>query len=144
MSEKKQPSPKKSFLPIGQMMGLASIKQIAFWIGTMMVPFRGKKKEVLSETFEEAMQRLQLTEEDLVKRRQALWIQSMVILGLGLLMIAYCFFSLYQATFVSAWLSFLFSVLLFAYAFRAHFWYYQLSKRKLGCTFSEWFNQPLR
>jgi intracellular multiplication protein IcmV len=32
------------------------------------------------------------------------------------------------------------SLVAFANAFRAHFWYFQTKQRKLGCTIQEWLN----
>ena len=40
--------------------------------------------------------------------------------------------------------SFGFSTVCLVFAFRYHFWLYQLKRRKLGCTFQEWYRDEVK
>lgn len=92
-----------------------------------------------SQTFEENMQRFGLTEETLKKRmKSALYfVTGCLLLSMGLL--AYAIYLLIVPhLFVSAFVCIILMLLLWAYAFREHFNYFQMKERRLGCTFKEW------
>ncbi|AKQ33263.1 type IVB secretion system protein IcmV [Candidatus Coxiella mudrowiae] len=90
------------------------------------------------ETFEECLRRFNLMEADIKKRMQtAIRIVILyLILNLGMNCL-YCLFihGLPLASFVCVILT----LLLWAYAFREHFNYFQMRQPRLGCTFKEWF-----
>ncbi len=96
-------------------------------------------KPAREETFEEAIQRLGLTEED-VKQRMSSSIRFAVIFFItGLLLFFYAFYLLFRYKYILPWLmGVAASGILFAQAFKFHFWFSQMRERKLGLTFSEW------
>lgn len=101
------------------------------------------KTAARTETFEEAVIRMHLTEDDLVRRKKEFLSIAFlfVFLALGLL-----FYGLYWAMnlIISATLiSFCLCAFCLSQAFRFHFWYFQVKNRKLGCTVQEWFNSKL-
>ncbi len=95
-------------------------------------------KAEYSESFEQAVVRLGLKKEDLNRRLKEYFWTSVLYLVLGLA----CFF--YAASFIPAGLfnGFLMATIVgfifIAHAFRSHFWYAQISKKRLGMTISEW------
>ena len=91
------------------------------------------------ETFAEAMQRLRLTEDMLQKKRNGFLYFSLFYLILALGLISYAFYLLInKAILLAFFVSFILGILILCYAYRENFWYMQISKRKLGCTFKEW------
>lgn len=116
----------------------AEIKRSAKLIHDEAVDFGKPKEATHEESFTEAMARMQLTETDIKQRQQSfLWI-ALIFLGLGMLGLAYTIFMLWQGHILGGLLALVVSLLVFAYAFRYHFWFFQIKHRKLGCTIQEW------
>jgi intracellular multiplication protein IcmV len=92
------------------------------------------------ESFAEAMQRLNVSEADLVnlQRLHRYYIGLFLTLGAALLILF--FYWLTHASFSGAVLSLAVSGLFFSQAFKYHFQLFQIKHRKLGCTFKEWRN----
>jgi intracellular multiplication protein IcmV len=91
------------------------------------------------ETFEEAMERLNLTEDSLqtVASRYLAYAAFFVALtGVNLIYAIYLLF--HHKAFLGLILGLAVCALLLAQAFRYHFWYFQIANRKLGCTLEEW------
>lgn len=92
-----------------------------------------------SETFQEAIQRYHLTEEDIKKLKFNYFIYSIVFLIFAGLTVVFSFYLLISySTFAGFVLGLATSALLVTMAFWYHFWYFQIEHRKLGCSFSEW------
>lgn len=92
-----------------------------------------------TETFNQAIERLKLTEED-IKQTEARYIAYVVVFVF--FAIISMLFSLYLLFFHISFSGFLIGLattgLFGSQAFRFHFWYFQIKHRKLGCTFDEW------
>lgn len=98
------------------------------------------KKGTYSETFEEALVRLELTEADLVRRKKEFTQLFYFFLVLSTFVIAYGLYLAFSGTMITALIAFCLSIYCLAQAFRFHFWLFQLKNRKLGCTVKEWMN----
>lgn len=91
------------------------------------------------ETFEEAMQRLNLTEDDIKSSEENYLIYSLIFVALGAIAFSASFILLFYYNTLSGFLMGLgATALLLTQAFRFHFWHFQIKYRKLGCTFEEW------
>lgn len=92
------------------------------------------------ETFEEACTRLSLTEADLLASQKAFKFYTTLFLICGILMFIYSFFLLFSSlSHILGWiLGMSVTAVLFAQAFKYHFWYFQLKQRKLGLTIKDW------
>lgn len=97
-----------------------------------------------SETFEEAVERLQLTKMDILRQQNRFLAFSLLFFALGALMLLYIAWLLSDGDFVEALLGVCVSGILFVNGFRYHFWYFQIKHRKLGCTFKEWMNSSVQ
>lgn len=95
------------------------------------------------ETFDEAQKRLRLSDESLIARSRALWRTSVVMAGLAMVLFCYGTYHVVYGTLHSGILSFSLTFLSLAFAVRYHFWYFQISQKKLGCTLWQWFYQGL-
>ena len=91
------------------------------------------------ENFEEAVQRLQLTDTDLHEARKNYYAFAIFFLVLGLIAFLYgLYLLLHHHTLSGLLLAFISAALFFSQAFKYHFWYFQIKQRKLGCTYQEW------
>lgn len=101
--------------------------------------FTAPPAPIQTETFEQAMNRMGLTEEAIRETAQTYYWYAMFFATLGVLLVLFAFYLLFHHATFSGWLLALASsALFFAQAFRFHFWYFQIQRRKLGCTFAEW------
>jgi intracellular multiplication protein IcmV len=108
-------------------------------ISRLFVPV--KAKEI--ESFDAAMSRLNISEADLLVKQNALLRLSRLMVAIAVLIFAYCGYHLFQGAFRAAIISFIVMLIALVLSFRYHFWYFQIKKRKLGCTLSEWWRQGL-
>lgn len=97
------------------------------------------QSSVHKETFEECLLRFNLTEIDIKKRMQTAIRIVILCLILSLAMIIYSVYLVFHGLPLSSFVCVILTLLLWAYAFREHFNYFQMKQRRLGCTFKEWF-----
>lgn len=91
------------------------------------------------ETFAQAVHRLKLTENDLVQRQRFYLSLALFFFVIGALLFVFGFYLLLHHSTFHGWLiAMAASAFGLAQAFRYHFWYFQIKRRKLGCTFNEW------
>lgn len=94
---------------------------------------------VRRETFDQAVKRLALAEEDIKKTITIYHIYTLIFLLLGMVVFAYAFYLLFGPHSISGWLLGLgASGLFLGQAFKYDFWTFQMQQRKLGLTFEEW------
>ena len=96
------------------------------------------------ETFDAALQRLNVTEADLQKTAELYRIYTFFFLLLSVGSFLTGFYYLFEYGTVAGWiLALVVSALFAAQTFRFDFWYFQIKHRKLGCTFQEWWSSKL-
>lgn len=91
------------------------------------------------EDFDSAMQRLNLSEQDILERKQALLRLSIMMLVITIGVFIYFCYHLGSGHLLGAMVSLVLTLLCAVLTFRHHFWYFQIKQRKLGCTLKEWF-----
>ncbi|HLD16996.1 MAG TPA: type IVB secretion system protein IcmV [Coxiellaceae bacterium] len=139
--------------------GALSPFNVSRWIGTDNIKASSRtvqdlykdlyKKELVGsgvkkETFEEAMIRLGLTEAD-IQKRMALSRKRLVIYALfGVFTVGYMIYLFAIHQFSASFLCLIILLLLLTYCFKEHFQYYQMKRRKLGCSIKEWLRDLFR
>lgn len=98
------------------------------------------KKATHAETFEEALERLELTEDDLEQRKIEFTRLFYFFVVLSIIIIVYGLYLAIFSSLIPALIAFCLSLYTLTQAFRFHFWLFQIKNRKLGCTVKEWFN----
>jgi hypothetical protein len=94
---------------------------------------------LVEETFEQAMQRLGLSEEDVAHAAKNYRLYALGFFLIGLAVFLYSFFLLFSHGLFLGWLLALSAAILFwGNAFKYDFWSFQMRSRKLGVTFEEW------
>lgn len=127
-----------------QIFGWKYIKDMFNYIQGMFTTFIKGPKKGSEQTFEEAIEQYQLTEEQLHKKSDGLLKQSILFVVIGLGFFIFSLFRLYGGFFMQGTLLIFIAILLLANAFKSHFWYFQIKNRKLGCTFQEWLNGKVK
>ena len=91
-----------------------------------------------SESFKHAVDTFKITEEDLEIKQKALMRLSILMLLMAFIIGIYAGYLLYHGAIRAGIVSLVVMGIAVVLAFRYHFWYFQIKKRKLGCTFTEW------
>lgn len=96
------------------------------------------------ETFEEALVRMNLTEQDLADRVREFTFMCRFNLLLTLLVLSYTVYMALFGSFIASLIALCLSFWCAVQAFRYHFWVFQIRQRRLGCTFKEWFDAEMK
>jgi intracellular multiplication protein IcmV len=124
-------------------MGLSQIWRQGQGIYRMIQDMRRPEQPIVRETFEEALKRLNISESDLKERMKFTYRFALIYTFFGLIFLAYTIYMIFHGLLGSI-LGLLITALLFTFAYREHFWYYQMKVRRLGCSFREWLNYLVR
>jgi intracellular multiplication protein IcmV len=126
---------------VDQWLGVENLKDGAKAITQSAKTLFTVQKATHTETFEEALVRLNITEADLEQRKVEFSRLMLIYLGVTVLLIAYAIYlALATASIGASIVTVLLSMYSSINAFRFHFWLFQIKKRKLGCTIHEWLN----
>lgn len=124
-------------------MNLGQLKANAAAIKKMIQDMRLYRPAIREETFEEAMQRLNLTEEILKERMRTCFILGLLYTVGAIGFLIYTIYMIWHGH-LGMILGILITVLLAVFAYRESFWYFQMKTRKLGNTFKDWVSYILR
>jgi len=119
------------------------VKAFTVYLGTGIKRLFVPEQNVASESFDEAMARLNINETDLTLKQKALFRLSVVMVVVGGLIFCYAGYQLFYGSYKALFVSLVVMLIAFALAFRYHFWYFQIKHRKLGCSFEEWYRQGI-
>lgn len=108
-------------------------------IGNILSGLFAPVKPMREETFDEAVQRLGLTELDVQNTAKNYRNFAYIFFILGVLVVIFgCYLLFHYATGHGFLLSIAAAALLLVQGYKYHFWYFQIKHRKLGCTYKEW------
>lgn len=128
------------FVDVGTWIGYAQLAQLTKMVGGTIKDLFTARKAEFDETFEEALKRLKLKEEDVQSKIRVFTFLSIFwfLVSIGMV-----FYGVYLAG-NRSWYGFLacigLSMVLLSQAFYYHFWMFQMKQRRLGCTFQDWWN----
>ena len=104
-----------------------------------------KRKPVQAETFDAAKVRLQLTDADLQERMKMLRMHIAIFSFSAMVALGYAIYlGITGEQYISVFITMLVSIILICYAFKSHFWLFQIKHKKLGCTIEEWLNSSIK
>jgi len=95
------------------------------------------------ESFTEAMQRLGMSEMDVVKRQGDFFRLFVIMLMVTMGVLVYTAYLLVLGHIMAGVASLAIAAVAAALTFRNHFWYFQLKQRTLGLTFKEWMDKAI-
>jgi intracellular multiplication protein IcmV len=126
----------KSALSVDQLKSYT--KNLKYMVGDIL---SGPRNSGASETFEEALERLQLTEADIERRKTQFQRLARIYLVLGLIVALYTIFLLFKKAFFPVLGCVGIMLIIISQYFRYSFWVFQIQQRRLGCTFREWLSE---
>lgn len=101
------------------------------------------RKGTDTESLDEVMKKLSLDEKDIASRKKIFFRMALLMGFISLCVFVYTMFHLLYARYHAVLLGSVVCLLSLTLTFRYHFWYFQLRRRKLGCTFREWLRMGL-
>jgi Flp pilus assembly protein TadB len=118
---------------------LGGVKENAKSLKKLSKDFRGldDPSDIECNSFDDLF-KLGMTEEKLQKARKVCYKMSLFALFIACCLVGYLAFSIIKNYYTSSIVTFLLALVLFGLSFRYHFWYMQVTKRRLGCTFGDW------
>lgn len=127
-------------LNVKKWLGVNHLKQDTKYLKNMITEVLSpdQSKADKFETFEQCLLRLQLTETDVVKRMRTHLITSVAMFILTIFLAIYMGYLTYCHLYRGTLLCAVLTMLVLTFAFREHFYYFQMKKRRLGCTVMEW------
>lgn len=130
---------RKTFINPRAWLGYDQIKSSTVTIWRMIRDLFSVEKPAITETFEEALERLNLSAADVKRIEQNYQAYSYFFVFLTIVSVAGSFYWLIHDFSLSGFiLGGATSALFATQAFRYSFWLFQMTHRKLGCTFAEW------
>jgi intracellular multiplication protein IcmV len=106
--------------------------------------FKREKHTERKETFEEAMKRFDLSEDDIKKRMKTSKQLVFIFLGISALLAFYMTYQWVSGHFIGGFICMVLMSLILSYAFREHFNLFQMRQRRLGCTCKEWLKSTFK
>ncbi len=154
MSEKESKAPKerglvgkffKSFVDLKKWVSYDEISSnTKNTVGFFRRLFSSQHKEVRHESYEEAISRMGLNDEQIAKRKKIFLQSAMIYGGFALGFVIYFVYLMINLRLLAASLTLIIIALMVVTAYREHFWYMQMDKKKLGCDFHDWIAFILR
>lgn len=125
---------------VGSWMGYSQIKGSAQQLTQITKAVFSPEQAERTETFEQAQERLLLSENELNERRKEFTRLMIIYLLFAIAVFSYSVWIVYAyKNFMGFCMGFGITVYALTYAFRYHFWIYQIKHKKLGCTLRDWF-----
>lgn len=93
------------------------------------------------QKLDDVMIKLSLSEKDIEARKKSFFRMSIILFALSILIFIYTMYYLLYQEYLVVIIGTVVTMLGLSFSFRYHFWYFQLKKGKLGCTFQEWFRE---
>lgn len=130
---------RKTFINPRAWLGVDSLKEQTKTISTFVKDAVTIRKPEITETYDEALQRLDIKEADAKKTARIYLSYAVLFVALAVLDFFYGMYLIFHhGTFLGMVLALAVCTLLCAQAFRYHFWYFQIRSQRLGCTVQEW------
>lgn len=106
-------------------------------IKKLFIPQKINKENIKS--FDEVVAAMNLTEESIAKNKKNLQRMYRVMLVIAFVFYAYAMYQVLYGGSLGVILSLALMLVCLALAFRYNFWYFQISRRQLGCSLKFWF-----
>jgi intracellular multiplication protein IcmV len=134
-------APRTPFFNFRGWLGWDGIIQNTTMIKSLVVSLFVLKQPTRTESFEEALVRLNLSEADIQNRAQQSQRQFFIFFIAAIILFLYALVLFVQQAYAAALGTFGLTAFLLAQAFRYHFILFQITQRKLGCSLREWFRE---
>lgn len=134
----------KSIFDVKSWLGYDQLKETSKSLINAIKPGFASKKATYKETFEEAIARHDLTEDDLVHAIHRYQKQILIFSFFSVGGAIYTLYLFWNAHFFAGLISLALTLLLVVRAFAAHFYIFQIKNKKLGCSLKEYFDGQIK
>jgi intracellular multiplication protein IcmV len=128
-----------STFPVDKWLDLDNLKNNAKFTTDAAKSLFTPKQATMPETFDSAVDRLDLSEKDIKQRQTEFLRLYWFFTGFCVLMFVYGLYLVSKSSVNGFCVTFALAIYLLTQAFKYHFWYFQIKNRKLGCTLKDWF-----
>lgn len=118
-------------------------KSLFFWIKDLLF-FKKVRRRRRKETFEQAVTRMHVTEDDLAKKTKILIRNVYIYLGVAFFCFIYAFYLIFKTNICAGLLTMMIAAYLVVKAYTAHFWYFEIKNRTLACGFKDWLHGDIK
>lgn len=136
----------RNFLDIRGALGVGQLKQSLSVLGqgfkSVFKPL--SRQERTRESFNDAVVRLGLTPDDLQARYQSYRKGFYGYLALSFSLLIYLIHLVMEGFYNAALVCLAVLMLTLVFAFRRHFWMFQIKEQKLGCTLRDWLDSIIK
>ena len=129
----------RTFLNVSAWMGWSRLKVSGKSISDTAKRLFIPQKATYQEEFDDALTRLNLSEADLMAKQSSFFKLSVIFVCMSFVILGYAIYLAWGAHIKGAFVSLCLTFMVFAIAFRYHFWYFQVKQRKLGCSLRDWY-----
>ena len=129
---------KKRFYNPTKYMGLGALSRFHHTLKSSAKAMFTPAHSQVNETFAEAVARLELSEEDIQRRTQQFLKVALSFAVFALLVFIYTIILFWNRHIQAGIIGMAVTLVITTQVFRYHFWYFQMKKRKLNCTFKDW------
>jgi len=120
--------------------GLDRLTQSTKQLGRITKSLVTPEQAEYSETFEEALKRLNLSEDQINARRIEFTKLMLIYLLISIVLFSYSVYIVYAyKNILGFFMGFSITLFALSHAFRYHFWVFQIKHKKLGCSVRDWF-----
>lgn len=131
----------KTFFDVPRWIGVEQYKRTNKTLFAYLKDAFRKTDSSRNEQFDEAMQRMQLTEEDLRVTLKCHVRNFYIMAFVAMLLSIYGIYLLLEGAFSAALIDFVVILFVGVRVFQFNFWAYQIKTRRLGCTFRDWLSR---
>ena len=135
-------------LRVDRWLDLETIKHSSAYFGSRIRHLFRIKVSTHPESFEEATQRLDLNAQELAKQAKRYLLASYIFVGVAFCFFIYAGILAYLGSWMGTCMAFCLMLYAVSVAFRFHFWHFQITQQKLGCTLqdyrAQWFKTQLK
>jgi len=128
---------------LGKALGMEQLKQQTTDVKELAEAVFEQRQARRKESFEAALVRLNLSEEDIQNRAKEFkrLVRVFIFIIIGLL--AYLVYAIIQKSWIASLGTMGILLVALAQLFRYHFWLFQITQKRLGCTYTEWYRSLL-
>jgi intracellular multiplication protein IcmV len=133
----------KAFVNPRAWVGYDMMKEVFYYLLDAFSKFFVRKQGKQYNKIDDVMIKLSLSEKDILERKKGFFLMAIIMLVVSLLVFGYTLYHLLYRQYLAVGIGSVVLLLSLTFAFRYHFWYFQLKERKLGCSLGEWFRKGL-
>jgi intracellular multiplication protein IcmV len=125
---------------VDKWLGYKNLKNTSFSLFHTVKHILTVQNANIRESFPESLQRLNITEQDLIKKHQQFYRLMLVYLLMSAMIAMYAIYLAFNGMILSFITSLALTCLCLSHYFRYSFWLFQIKHKKLGCSLKEWLN----